>query len=143
MQLDDWARNGWLRTHKTSERELKSLLSIADRELRDAGVVGLSADGQFNHAYRTALTLCTMLLYASGFAPERQQSHHFRTITALEPILGSKGREYAQYLDVCRAKRNASEYDAANEATETEANELIEFTKALRALVRRQIRSLD
>ena len=131
MSLDDWARNGWLRRHRTTAKELEGLLSIVARELRDSGVKGLSADGRFTHAYRAALTLGTVLLYASGYAPARGQSHHYRTIEALTQVLGKSASDDTAYLQSCRAKRNAAEYDGANEATDTEAGELAEFARAL------------
>src|SRR5262252_693507 len=109
MSLEDWKRNDWLRTHETSERELAGLLSIVDRELHDSAVEALSADGRFNHAYRAALTLATVLLYASGYMPARGQSHHYRTIEAIPQILGEKAEDDAAYVKACRAKRNAAE----------------------------------
>jgi hypothetical protein len=136
MSLDDWARNGWLRRHRTTAKELEGLLSIVARELRDSGVKGLSADGRFTHAYRAPLTLGTVLLYASGYAPARGQSHHYRTIEALTQVLGKSASDDTAYLQSCRAKRNAAEYDGANEATDTEAAELAEFARVLERRVR-------
>jgi hypothetical protein len=88
MSLNDWAKNDWLKTHKTSKEEISGLLSIVERELQDSQVDGISSDGKFTHAYRAALTLATVLLYVSGFAPARGQSHHHRTIEAIPKILG-------------------------------------------------------
>lgn len=136
MSLNDWAKNGWLKAHQTSNKEIEGLLSIVERELRDGQVKGISSDGKFNHAYRAALTLATILLYESGYRPERGQSHHYRTIESLPEILGKDARDDADYLNECREKRNASEYDAANEASETEAKELIEFATEFEKTVR-------
>jgi uncharacterized protein (UPF0332 family) len=136
MSLQDWAKNDWLKAHRTSKQEIEGLLSIVDRELRDSSVRGLSADGKFNHAFRAALTLATVLLHASGYAPARGQSHHHRTIETIPEILGAGAKDDAAYLQACRAKRNAAEYDAANEATETEATELIRFATEFENTVR-------
>lgn len=81
-----------------------------------------------------------MLLYVSGYSPARSQSHHYRTIEAIPEILGDDAKDDSAYLQSCRAKRNAAEYDAANEASETECAELIEFAKQLRAAVRAWLR---
>lgn len=132
MSLSDWAKNDWLKPHQTSKEEIQNLLSIVDREILDAQVEGLSADGKFNHAYRAALTLGTVMLSASGFVPARGQSHHYRVIAAIPEILGKDEKTSASYLDNCRSKRNASEYDAANEASDTEAQELVEFAIGFR-----------
>jgi uncharacterized protein (UPF0332 family) len=44
---------------------------------------------------------------------------------------------------MCRAKRNAAEYDAANEATETEVKELIAFAKEFDGTVREWLAARD
>jgi uncharacterized protein (UPF0332 family) len=136
VSLSDWEKNGWLKAHKTSQQEIDGLFSIVERELKDSQVKGISADGKFTHAYRAALTLATILLYKAGYAPARGQSHHYRTIAALPEVLGNKAQDDAEYLESCRVKRNAAEYDAANEASETEASELVEFAKELQTMVR-------
>ncbi|MBI3555578.1 MAG: hypothetical protein HY074_04885 [Deltaproteobacteria bacterium] len=135
MSLSDWAKNDWLKTHKTSRQEIEGLFSIVERELKDAQVEGISSDGKFTHAYRASLTLGTVLLYVSGYAPARGQSHHYRTIAAIPKILGKEANDDAHYLEQCRVKRNAAEYDSANEASETEAVELVEFAKEFRKTV--------
>src|SRR3954468_18040369 len=127
MSLSDWAKNDWLKVHKTSKQEIESLLSIVDRELKDSQIEGISSDGKFTHAYRASLTLATILLYVSGYAPARGQSHHYRTIVSIPKILGDEANDDTEYLEKCRVKRNAAEYDSANEASEVEAHELIEF----------------
>jgi uncharacterized protein (UPF0332 family) len=140
MSLDAWLRNDWLKRHTTTKAETDGLLAIVDRELQDSQVDGVSADGRFSHAYRAALTLATVLLYASGYSPSRGQSHHYRTIEAIPEILGDGAKDDCAYLQSCRAKRNAAEYDAANEASETECAELVEFAKEFRATVRAWLR---
>jgi hypothetical protein len=45
-------------------------------------------------------------------------------------------KDDSDYLDNCRVKRNAAEYDSANEACESEAKELIDFTKDFESTVR-------
>jgi uncharacterized protein (UPF0332 family) len=130
MSLEQWAKNGWLRPHKSSRQEIANLLEIVDRDLKDAES-NISSDWQFGIAYNAALKLCTILLHASGYRPE-QKLGHYRTITALPLILGEEQNDNAEYLDVCRAKRNTVEYDAAGAVTRDEARELIGFAKETR-----------
>ena len=130
MSLQEWAKNGWLRSHKTSPQEISDLLSIVDRDLKDAEG-SISADWRFGIAYNAALKLCTILLHASGFRPEKALQH-YRTITALPLILGPERKDDADYLDSCRSKRNTVEYDTAGAATHEEAKELVEFSKEFR-----------
>jgi len=98
MSLDNWLKNDWLKTHKTSTQEIKGLLTIVERELADSEIGAVSADGRFTHAYRAALTLATVLLYASGYATARGQSHHQRTIEAIPEILGAEAKDDSAYL---------------------------------------------
>lgn len=130
MSLKQWADNGWLRTHESSRQEVAELLAIVSRDLADAEG-DISADWRFGIAYNAALKLCTILLYASGYRPEKNLQH-YRTIAALPLILGDRWRDDAEYLETCRRKRNIAEYDRAGEVTEQEALELAAFCLDLR-----------
>lgn len=44
MSLDEWLKNGWLRSHKSSPEEITNLLEIIERDLKDASSKGLSDD---------------------------------------------------------------------------------------------------
>ena len=131
MRLQQWKANGWLQAHQTTASQIADLLAIVDRDLEDS-MRELSADWQFGIAYNAALKLCTILLYASGFRPEKNLAH-YRTLAALPLILGSERSNDADYLDTCRAKRNTAEYDTAGTVSQSEANELRDFTRELRA----------
>lgn len=136
MSLSDWVKNDWLKPHKTSKQEIAGLFAIVERELGDSALEGMSENGKFTHAYRASLTLATILLYVSGYMPSKGRSHHYRTIAAIPMILGKDASDDADYLDKCRVKRNAAEYDSANEASDVEAQELIKFTKEFETTVR-------
>ena len=129
MSLKQWADNGWLRSHKSSPQEIADLLAIIERDLQDAKGE-ISADWRFGIAYNAALKLCTILLFASGYRPEKNLAH-YRTLAALPLILGKERQDDATYLDACRTKRNTVEYDMAGAATHEEAVELIAFVKEL------------
>ena len=133
MSLKLWADNGWLRPHQTSRKEIQDLLAIVKRDLADAKG-DISADWQFGIAYNAALKLCTMLLYASGYRAEKTLQH-YRTLQALQLILGPERKADVDYLDACRIKRNTVEYDYAGAATRKDAQELIEFCDELHEAV--------
>jgi hypothetical protein len=99
MSLQSWLENGWLRQHRTSKKEIADLFRIIERDLQDAEG-GISDDWRFGIAYNAALKLCTILLYAEGFRPERTLQH-YRTIRALPIILGENRKADADYLDSC------------------------------------------
>ncbi len=130
MSLKQWANNGWLRPHRTSREEINNLLSIVDRDLVDAQR-DISPDWSFRIAYNAALKLCTAPLYAEGYRPSRE-AQHYRTLAALPEILGDVKKADAEYLDDCRKKRNILEYDEVGGASESDADELIDFVKDLR-----------
>ena len=122
MSLQNWENNGWLRRHTTGKKEIHSLLRIAERNLKDSQNKGLSADWRFGIAYNATLKLCTILLYAEGYKPEKSLAH-YRTLQSLPLILGKEKEEDAGYLDSCRAKRNIVEYDYTGGVTNSEAHE--------------------
>jgi len=101
-----------------------------DRDLEDAAR-GLSADWQFGIAYNAVLKLCTILVHAEGWRPEKNLAH-YRTLQALPIILGAERQADADYLDACRAKRNTAEYDAPGQVSANEAKELAAFAGELR-----------
>ena len=134
MTLSKWVEYGWLRQLKTTRQEIADLLGIVDRDLSDAQTGRISTDWQFGIAYNAALKLCTILLYAEGYRAG-QGLQHYRTMQALPLILGSSRESDAAYLDTCRVKRNTVEYDRIGATSDSEALELIEFVRDLRAEV--------
>jgi len=76
MSLEQWAADGWVRRHTTSRQEIAGLFAIVERDLQDASKKGISADWRFGIAYNAALKLCTVLLHASGYRPERSLHHY-------------------------------------------------------------------
>ena len=134
MSLQQWLANGWLKKHASSREEIGNLLGIVERDLSDAKEGGISADWRFGISYNAALKLCTILLQAEGYRPEKTLQH-FRSIQALPLILGAERKRDADYLDACRSKRNTVEYDYAGGATDADADELIEFANELKVEV--------
>ncbi len=134
MSLQQWHKNGWLRPHETNRQQIADLLAIVERDLNDARTARLSSDWQFGIAYNAALKLCTILLYAEGYRPDRALAH-YRTLQALPLILGDARNDDAAYLDSCRIKRNTVEYDVAGRTSPDEARELIQFTIELQEQV--------
>ena len=137
MTLAQWEDNGWLKTHRTSREEIGNLLSIVERDLKDAES-GISSDWRFGIAYNAALKLCTILLYVKGYRPSHG-SHHYRAIMAVPLILGEDRKQDAEYLNACRMKRNKAEYDYAGVTTDADADELLAFSKEFKDEVEKWI----
>jgi hypothetical protein len=128
--LKQWEDNGWLKSHRTSRKEISSLLSIVERDLNDAQG-DISSDWRFGIAYNAALKLCRILLSAEGYRPAHELQH-YRTLAALPEILGQTRKADAEYLNDCRKKRNIVEYDDVGGASGSDADELIGFVKGFR-----------
>ncbi|MGO9463258.1 MAG: hypothetical protein ACLQIB_28975 [Isosphaeraceae bacterium] len=54
-------------THTTSKQELDDLRAVIDRDLHDAGVMGLSADRSFATSYNAALQTAKMAIACAGY----------------------------------------------------------------------------
>ena len=134
MSLQIWLNSGWLQQHKTSPEEIRDLWLVVDRDLKAAAATP-SPDWQYFIAYNAALKLCTILLYAEGYASGRGQGSHVRPINALPLILGEARRGDADYLDGCRQKRHQGEYEHIGGTTRQDVDTLVEFCHELRAAV--------
>lgn len=124
MSLKALLNQDKLRQHKTSREEIKNLLMLVRRDIKDAKLEGLSADRKFACAYNAVLQLATALLYCKGYEPQGL-GHHFIVFQAMKEILGSDYYKLADYFDSCRAKRNITDYDYAGGISAQEAHELI------------------
>ncbi len=113
-----------VRRHATSRQELTDLRAVIARDLQDAAIAALSADRRFATAYNAVLQLAKMVAACAGYRVVGQ-GHHQTTFEALELAMGPGIAATAAYFDTCRRKRNLVEYDLANVATDTEADELL------------------
>jgi HEPN domain-containing protein len=138
MTLEDWLNNGWLVAHKTSRQEIGDLLDVADRDLVDCQVEGLSADWKMNIAYNAALQSATAALAAAGYRPTRD-SHHYRVIQSLAYTIGADTKVTAKFNEF-RKKRNIGGYERAGLVSDREADEMLELAQQLRGWVERWIR---
>jgi hypothetical protein len=66
MSSEKWAEYGWLQAEPTSRDEIRSLLTIVDRDLKDASVAAISEDRRFEAAFSAARTAANIALRASG-----------------------------------------------------------------------------
>ena len=134
MSLGDWLRNGWLVEHTTSTAEIGELLAIADRDLADCRVQGLSPEWRLNIAYNAALQASTAALAACGYRASRE-AHHYRVIQSLALTIGADASLVRQF-DLFRKKRNIGGYERAGTVSDQEANEMIALAEQIRQKVR-------
>jgi HEPN domain-containing protein len=139
VNLKDWLKNGWLVEHRTSRQEISDLLNVADRDLVQCQVSGLSPDWRLSIAYNAALQLVTAALAAAGYRASKE-AHHYRAIQSLAYTLKADKQLIAQ-LDRFRKKRNITGYERAGVVSEQEAREIFSLAKNLRDEVEKWLRS--
>ncbi|MBM3472361.1 MAG: hypothetical protein FJX75_03685 [Armatimonadetes bacterium] len=139
MSLTQWQREGRLQSHKTSRSEVRDLLAVAQRGLKDARVESISTDWRFAAAYEAALTLATIPLECAGYRT-RGVGHHATTFEALPLVMGATFCDLADYFERCRMKRNEIAYRRAGVISRSEAEELIRSVAAFRQQVEQWLR---
>ncbi|MFQ6003485.1 MAG: hypothetical protein ACE5KJ_07030, partial [Candidatus Zixiibacteriota bacterium] len=111
MTLQDWLKNKWLKSHKTSREEVYQQFEMAKRDLHDAGVTTISPDWRLSMAYNASLRYATTALNACGYRTSGE-SHHERLIESLKYTIDANPDIIAK-LHRFRKKRHVSSYDMA------------------------------
>ena len=125
--------------HRASLQEIVTLLAVADRDLADSRVAGLSTDNRFACGYNAALQLAAAALAAAGYRPARTGSHHHYVIQSLSFTIGAEA-DLINKFDSFRKKRNISAYERAGAVSDQEADEMAELARTLRSRVEDWIR---
>ena len=128
-----------IKPHRTSLQEIGDLRDLVERDLQDAALPGLSSDRRFATAYNAVLQLSKIAIACAGYRASGP-GHHLTTFEAVEIAMGANVAAFVAYFDTCRRKRNQVDYDCANVATETEADDLINKAGEFRELVESWIR---
>ena len=124
MTLEQLLADGKLVIHRTSQQEIASLLGVVERDIDDASVEAISADRRFAIAYNAALQLATIALYCKGYKAVGP-GQHFTVLQTIKETMGQGLRNRVDYFDMCRTKRNITDYDRAGEISAREAAELL------------------
>jgi hypothetical protein len=130
MSLEKWEQYGWLKAEPSSSDEIRDLLGIVTRALRDSKVEAISDDLRFQAAFSAALTSANIALRASGYRTRVQTGHHQKIVESLELTLKSDPK-LIQKLKVFSKKRNATSYDAAGNISEQELEQAIKVAEEL------------
>jgi hypothetical protein len=130
MTLENWAQNAWLKKQASSPEEIKQLLKIVERDLRDCQSQGISADTQFTIAFNAALQAATAALRASGYRTSGQ-GHHVRVIDSLALTVGVTATTI-QKLQAFGRKRNTCNYDIAGSVSDTDLAQMKQLASELR-----------
>ena len=125
----------------TTKSEIDELRALAERNLKDAALPQLSADGRFSMAYDAARTLTNVTIRASGYRMKQMGGAHYNTFLALPVAMGTAYDTLAAYFDGCRQSRNDLSYGAASVVSDSDATELLEKTTEFRKSVERWLRT--
>jgi len=139
VTLQHWLSSGWLSAHKSSPQEIKNLLALADRDIAECRITGLSPDWLLNIAYNAALQASAAALAAAGYRASRE-SYHFRVIQSLAYTIGAPPH-IVQLFDQFRKKRNIGGYERTGLISEQEAAEMLELAKKIRNSVEDWLRT--
>lgn len=134
MSIDNFLKRGILVKQASSKEGIDELLKIVERDIKDSKASEVSYDWQFGIAYNAALKLATILVRSAGYRV-KGQGHHMNTIALIPEFLGKDKKEYSDYLDTCRRKRNTVEYDSIGGATREDVLELRDFVSELQSHV--------
>ena len=140
MTLEQWLRNAWIQRHDPTLPEIQKLLQVVDRELSDARAQGISADGEFEHAYTGALQLCMIPLRTAAYEVCKGESRHKRAMDSLRYTLGETYAETADYLDRCSRQRGQAMYERIDVVSHADADELLACATQLTADIVRWLR---
>ena len=127
MSLTNWQAAGWLVEHKATPEEIRDLFAVAERDLKDSAVTGISSDTQLGLAYNAALQVSTAALAAAGYRAAREKKHYV-TLQSLIHTIGADAKLVAR-LDAFRKKRNVGDYERAGSTSPKEAKELRELER--------------
>jgi len=107
---------------------------VVERDLQDASINELSADRRFATAYNAALQLTMILMHFHGYRAG-SLGHHKTAFEFLALAEKKRFERLARYFDLCRKKRNITDYDRAAVVSTREVEELIEEVKSFRDAV--------
>lgn len=110
MTLENLAKIGKLKPHKTSREEIARLLAAVHRNMKDARLTSISPESRFDIAYKAVMQCALIAVMANGFRPSTSEpGHHATVIQSLPKTIGLSD-ERLIVLDQLRKKRNLSDY---------------------------------
>ena len=88
MSFERLLAAGRLRPRKTRRDDIQHILQLADPDLADSSVPGLSSDRRFLIAYEAGLALATIPIYCGGYETHGS-GHHWMTFQLLPHLVFS------------------------------------------------------
>ena len=126
-----------LKRQRTSPEEIRRLLELVARDLEQAEVEGLYADGRYTFAYSAALQLANVVLRLNDLRVG-SAGRHEATFREVERLVPTGLVPLVAQFEHARRKRNVLMYDRAGAVSEGEVKDLKEATIEFEAWVRAQ-----
>jgi uncharacterized protein (UPF0332 family) len=137
MSFNLWLERDWVKKHKPTSGEIAELLAVADRDLKDSQVSGLSNEARLDMAHNAAVQAAAAALAAAGYRASRQ-GYHYYVIESLSLTLELEASA-VRTLQKLRQKRNISDYERSNVVSRQEAKEMVDLAKDLLRQVKQWI----
>lgn len=116
---------GRIRPHELTVSECRQrigeLLTLAERDLLDAGITQRPADGRHNSAYEAARAAADAVLVAEGYRRAGGEGQHAVLFDFLALVGSGNFEEDAVYFQKARRLRNKTHYDKAGIVSESSA----------------------
>jgi uncharacterized protein (UPF0332 family) len=136
MPYDDLLRDKRIQPYRAALAEIRSLLSIAERDLRTAARnIAEDPDWAYNIAYNAILQSARALMMSAGFRP-RGADHHATVVKFTEECLGKEFLSQVAVFDRMRRTRNRSVYEMDGMISTQEAQDAVAFARAFVNLIR-------
>jgi len=126
QNLDNLAKNGYLKLEPCDKEEITRMLVIAYRRLLDSQIKEVSIEGRFTSAYNAAHGAALAALRWHGFRSENR----FMVFQCLGDTLGWPASKW-RVFDSAHQKRNLAEYEGYLEVEESTIDELHNLTMSL------------
>jgi uncharacterized protein (UPF0332 family) len=112
MSLEGLADSKRLKREPTSIDEIRGLIEVVERSLKDASIEVISEDLRFIAAYNALLTASKIALRAAGYRTPNQAGHHILTFETLQYTIAADDAEIRK-LKAFATQRGTATYDAA------------------------------
>ncbi len=99
-----------LQVHATDAEAVRKLLASAERNLADARVASISAEGRFDLAYKCVMQCAMAGLWVNGYRTSTNQPGHHQTAIQCLPLTLDVPAATVIVLDSLRKLRNISDY---------------------------------
>jgi hypothetical protein len=110
MSLRNLLKIGALAEHVTDAQQVNRMLAFARRCIDDSRQESISLETRLDAAYRAAMQVSMVALWANSFRPSKSAPGHHRTM--IQSLTHSVGldKDRMLVLDTFRVKRNAIDY---------------------------------